>query len=160
MVFKETKIKNIKEVAEPLSYFRHHPSFIGLWLSFIHKKINKKLMNTKYKQLEDALLNATDLLIEKAKSQGEKALYNLFKSAILKKYKDQYDVDIQQGEVEKDTVDKSIDFLFENACVSFRTLPNIKDSDKEDVIRQAQAALPSWKAMVIQNLTNKGIKVV
>ena len=44
--------------------------------------------------------------------------------------------------------------------VSFRTLPNIKDSDKEDVIRQAQAALPSWKAMVIQNLTNKGIKVV
>ena len=132
-----------------------------LWRSFIHKHINKKLMNnTKYKKLEDALLNATDLLIEKAKSQGEKALYNLFKSAVLKKYKDQYDVDIQQGEVEKDTVDKSIDFLFENACVSFRTLPNIKDSDKEDVIRQAQAALPSWKVMVIQNLTNKGIKVV
>lgn len=40
-------------------------------------------MNTKYKKLEDALLNATDLLIEKAKRQGEKALYNLFKSAIL-----------------------------------------------------------------------------
>lgn len=114
----------------------------------------------RYKRFEDALLNATDLLIEKAKNQGEKALYNLFKSAILKKYRDQYDVDIQQGEVEKGTVDKSIDFLFENACVSFRTLPNIKDPDKEDVIRQAQAALPSWKATVIQNLTNKGIKVV
>ena len=57
-------------------------------------------------------------------------------------------------------VDKSIDFLFENACVSFRTLPNIKDPDKDDVIKQAQAALPSWKVMVIQNLTNKGIKVV
>lgn len=117
-------------------------------------------MNTKYKKLEDALLNTTDLLIEKAKSQGEKALYNLFKSAILQKYKEQYDVEIQQGEVEKDTVDKSIDFLFENACVSFRTLPNIKDSDKEDVIKQAQTVLPSWKAMVIHNLTNKGIKVV
>ena len=117
-------------------------------------------MNAKYKQLEDALLNATDLLIEKAKSQGEKALYNLFKSAILQKYKEQYDIEIQQGEVEKDTIDKSIDFLFENACVSFRTLPNIKDSDKENVIRQAQAALPSWKVMVIQNLTNKGIRVV
>ena len=116
--------------------------------------------NTKYKQLEEAILKATDLLIEKAKSKGEKALYNLFKSAILQKYKEQYDVEIQQGEVEKDTVDKSIDFLFENACVSFRTLPNIKDPDKEDVIRQAQAALPSWKAMVIQNLTNKGIKMV
>ena len=113
-----------------------------------------------YKLLEDTLLKEADLLIEKAKSQGEKALYNLFKSAILKKYKDQYDVDIQQGEVKKETVDKSIDFLFENACVSFRTFPNIKDLDKEDVIKQAQAALPSWKAMVIQNLTNKGIKVV
>ena len=132
-----------------------------LWLSFIHKQIIKKLMNERqYKLLEDALLKEADLLIEKSKSQGEKALYNLFKSAILKKYKDQYDVDIQQGEVKKETVDKSIDFLFENACVSFRTLPNIKDSDKEDVIRQAQAALPSWKAMVIQNLTNKGIKMV
>ena len=117
-------------------------------------------MNAKYKQLEEAILKEADLLIEKAKGQGEKALYNLFKSAVLKKYKDQYDVDIQQGEVEKDTVDKSIDFLFENACVSFRTLPNIMDSDKEDVIKQAQAALPSWKAMVIQNLTKKGIKVV
>ena len=117
-------------------------------------------MNAKYKQLEEAILKEADLLIEKAKSQGEKALYNLFKSAVLKKYKDQYDVNIQQGEVEKDSVDKSIDFLFENACVSFRTLPNIKDSDKENVIRQAQATLPSWKAMVIQNLTNKGIKVV
>ena len=42
-------------------------------------------MNTKYKQLEEALLKEADLLIEKAKSQGEKALYNLFKSAILKK---------------------------------------------------------------------------
>ena len=92
-------------------------------------------MNTKYKQLEEALLKEADLLIEKAKSQGEKALYNLFKSAILQKYKEQYDVEIQQGEVEKDTVDKSIE-------------------------KQAQAALPSWKAMVIQNLTNKGIKVV
>ena len=114
----------------------------------------------RYKKLEDALLNATDLLIEKAKSQGEKALYNLFKSAILKKYKEQYDIEIQQGEVKKDTVDKSIDFLFENACVSFRTLPNIKDPDKEDVIRQAQVALPSWKAMVTRILIDKGINVV
>lgn len=117
-------------------------------------------MNTKYKQLEEALLKEADLLIEKAKSQGEKALYNLFKSAILKKYRNQYDVDIQQGEVKKETVDKSIDFIFEDVCVAFRTLPNIKDSDKEDIIKQAQAALDSWKAKVTQNLINKGIKVV
>ena len=114
----------------------------------------------RYKQFEDALLNATDLLIEKAKSQGEEALYNLFKSAILKKYKNQYDVDIQQGVVKEETVNKSIDFLFENACVSFRTLPNIKDSDKEEVIIQVQAALGSWKAMVTRILIDKGINVV
>ena len=117
-------------------------------------------MNTKYKKLEEALLKEADLLIEKAKSQGEKALYNLFKSAILKKYRDQYDVDIQQGEVKKETVDKSIDFLFENACVSFRTLPNIKDPDKEDVIKQAQIYLGSWKQMVTQILIDKGIKII
>lgn len=114
----------------------------------------------RYKRLEEALLKEVDVQIEKAKSQGEKALYNLFKSAILKKYKDQYDLDVLNGEVEKKTVDKSIDFLFENACVSFRALPIIRDSDKEDVIRQAQAALGSWKAMVIQMLKDKGIKVV
>ena len=113
-----------------------------------------------YKLLEDALLREADLLIEEAKSQGEKALYNLFKSAVLKKYKNQYDVDILQGEVKKETVDKSIDFIFEDVCVAFRTLPNIKDSDKEDVIKQAQAALGSWKAIVTQDLNNKGIKVV
>lgn len=39
--------------------------------------------------MEEALLKEADLLIEKVKSQGEKALFNLFKSAILKKYKDQ-----------------------------------------------------------------------
>lgn len=117
-------------------------------------------MNTKYKKLEDALLNATDLLIEKAESQGEKALFNLFKSAILKKYKDQYDVEFQHGVVKKETVDKSIDFLFEDTCFRFRALPQIEDSAKEEVINRAQTLLCSWKAMVIQRLTDLKIKLV
>lgn len=115
---------------------------------------------TKQEFFEENLLQVIDALIEQAKSQGEKAVYNLFKSSILKKYKDSYDVEIQQGEVKKETVDKSIDFLFENACVSFRALPKIKDSDKEEVIRQAKTALGSWKAMVKQMLLDKGIKVI
>ena len=117
-------------------------------------------MNTKYKKLEDALLNATDLLIEKAKSQGEKALFNLFKSSILKKYKDQYDVDVQRGEVKKEIVDKSIDFLFEDTCASFRALPSIEDSVKEEAIKRAQTYLASWKQMVPQILAEKGITVI
>lgn len=115
---------------------------------------------TRKKYIEETLLKETDLLIEKAKSQGEKALYNLFKSAILKKYKDQYNVEIQQGEVKKVILNKSIDFLFEDACVRFRTLPYLDDSVKEDVIRYTQATLGSWKAMIAQMLTEKGIKVV
>ena len=110
--------------------------------------------------VEEALLKETDLLIEKTENQGEKALYNLFKSAILKKYKNQYDVDIQHGEVKKETVDKSIDFLFEDACYSFRTLPKIEDSIKEDVIKRAQAFLVPWKAIVTQTLIDKGVKVI
>lgn len=116
--------------------------------------------DTKYKQLEETLLKEADLLIEQAKSQGEKALYNLFKSAILKKYKARYDADLQQGEVKKEIVDKTIDFLFEDACSKFRVLPNIDDSTKEGVIEQAHNALGAWKAMVTQMLNDKGINVI
>lgn len=112
------------------------------------------------KLLEEALLKEADLLIEKAKSQGEKAIYNLFKSAVLKKYKDQYDVDAQRGEVKKEIVDKSIDSLFEDACASFRVLPYIEDSVKEEAIKRAQAYLTSWKQTVPQILAEKGIKVI
>jgi len=117
-------------------------------------------MNTKYNYIEEALLKEADILIEKTKSQGEKALYDLFKSAILKKYKDQYDVEIQKGEIKKEAVEKSIDFLFADACVRFRVLPYISDSIKDDVIEQAQRALPSWKTIVTQMLTEKGIKIM
>lgn len=116
--------------------------------------------NNRYNLLEDALLKEADCLIEKAESQGEKALYNLFKSAILKKYKDRYDDDFQQGKVKKELVDKSIDFLFEDTCVRFRSLPNVDDSIKEEVIKRAKVALPSWKEMIVRMLKERGIKVL
>lgn len=118
------------------------------------------LQNNKNNQFEETLLKAADLLIKKAESQGEKALFNLFKSAILKKYKDQYDVEFQHGVVKKETVDKSIDFLFEDTCFRFRALPQIEDSAKEEVINRAQTHLCLWKAMVIQWLTDLKIKLV
>lgn len=112
------------------------------------------------KLIEEALLKEADRLTEKAGSQGEKALYNQFKSAILKKYKDRYDVDFQQGEVKKELVDKSIDFLFEDTCVRFRSLPNVDDSIKEEVTKRAKVALPSWKDMIVRMLKERGIKVL
>ena len=42
----------------------------------------------KYKQLEEAILKATDLLIEKAKSQGEKMVFELDRKACLKLYEE------------------------------------------------------------------------
>ena len=113
-----------------------------------------------YKLIEDTLLKGTDMLIEKAESQSEKALYNLFKSAILKKHKDQYDADVQQGEVKKETVYKSIDFLFEDACAKFRVLPNVSSDAKECVVRRAQTFLETFKPQAIQLLSDKGIRVV
>lgn len=38
-----------------------------------------------------------DLLIERAESQGEKMIYELFKAAVLQQYKDSYDVETSQG---------------------------------------------------------------
>ena len=116
--------------------------------------------DNRYKLIEETLLKEADLQIERAESQGEKVIYELFKSALLKKYKESYDSDLQRGEVEKETVDKCIDFLFSNACVNFRSLPNIDDSVKEDVIGQARKALGSWKAMVKQMLIERGVRVL
>ena len=46
------------------------------------------------------------------KEQGEKVVYGLFKSTILKKYKDSYELEILHGEVKNETLDKCIDFVF------------------------------------------------
>ena len=116
--------------------------------------------NNRNKQIEEALLKQVDLLIEQAKSLGEKALYELFKTLILKKYKDWYDTDVQRGEVKKETVEKSIDFLFADTCVMFRSLPNVDDAIKEEVINRANLALPSWKEMIVRMLKERGIKVL
>ena len=102
---------SIQQESHHPSALKHQPSFCGLWLSFIHKYINKKLMNnTKYKQLEEAILKETDLLIEKAKSQGEKMFFELFKSAILKKYKDLFDKELSEGTVHKETINVNCQF--------------------------------------------------
>ena len=54
-------------------------------------------MKNRFKLIENILLKEDDLQIERAKSQGEKAICELFKSALLKKFKDSYDSDLQRG---------------------------------------------------------------
>ena len=85
-------------------------------------------------QLEEALLKESDLLIEQAKSQGEKMIYELFKAAVLQQYKDSYDVEVSLGEVRTETINKYVDYLFSETSAKFRQLPMVDDVTKNDVI--------------------------
>ena len=62
-----------------------------------NRKIKDSWMKNRFKLIENILLKEDDLQIERAKSQGEKAICELFKSALLKKFKDSYDSDLQRG---------------------------------------------------------------
>jgi len=150
---------SIQQESHHPSYFRHQTSFTGIWLSFIHKQINKKLMNTKYKKLEDALLNATDLLIEKAKSQGEKMVFELFKSAILKKYKDLFDKEFSEGAVHKETIDDAVEYCYTDICVSIRQIPKMNETEKEHMIQLGKQAKETVKPIIEKQLIKDGINI-
>ncbi len=117
-------------------------------------------MDLKYKQLEEALLREADLLVEQAESQGEKMIYELFKAAVLQKYKNSYDVEVLQGVVSKETIDKYIDYLFSETSAKFRQLPMIDDTTKNDAIHFWKKNLNVIKDYMTQMLTNKGVRIV
>ena len=117
-------------------------------------------MNIKYKQLEEALLKEADLLIEHAESQGEKMIYELFKSAVLQQYKDSYYVEMSQGEVRKETIDKYVDFLFSETSAKFRQLPKVDDATNDGAIDFWKKNLNVVKDYMIRELTNKGVRII
>ena len=73
---------------------------------------DNKNMKDKIRQIEEALLKAMDTLAEQSDDKMIKILADLFKSAILKKYKDAFDVEFSQGKVHKENVDKAVDFCY------------------------------------------------
>lgn len=111
-------------------------------------------------QIEESCLMAADSISEQAKDQGTKTIMDLFKSAILKKYKVAYDHEITLGEVHKKNVDKSIDFIFSDICATIRQLPKMSDDYKEQLILTAKQQLVPFKESVIQILVNKGIQII
>ena len=115
--------------------------------------------NTKYKKLEDALLNATDLLIEKAKSQGEKMVFELFKSAILKKYKDLFDKELLEGTIHKETIDEAVEYCYTDICVSIRQIPKMNETEKERFIQEGKKAKGIIRPVIKQILTKNGINI-
>lgn len=121
---------------------------------------NVKLTMTDIEILEESVLAAADSIAEDAKDQGTKTLVNLFKSAVLKKYKDVFDEELSLGEVHKKNVDKAVDFCYEDLCVVIRRCPEWTDEEKDQLIREGKMMKEKVKDTVFQILVNNGIKVV
>ena len=113
----------------------------------------------RYKQLEEAILKATDLLIEKTKSQGEKMVFELFKSAILKKYKDLFDKELSEGTVHKETIDDAVEYSYTDICVSIRQISKMSETEKEHLIQLGKQAKEAVKPIIEQQLLKDGINI-
>jgi ABC-type arginine transport system ATPase subunit len=117
----------------------------------------------KYKNnetLEESLLLATDAVKDQAKDQATKMLADLFKSAILKKYKDAFDEELTRGKVQKKNIDKSVEFCYTDICVAIRQCPTMQDDEKDDLIQKGKEMIPTIKGVATQVLLNKGIKII
>lgn len=111
------------------------------------------------KQLEDTLLKETDLLIEKSTSQGEKIVYELFKSAILKKYKDLFNKERLEGTVHDENIDDAVEFCYTEICISIRQMPKMTDAEKEHLIQDGKTAKETIKPLIRQLLIQNGINI-
>ena len=100
------------------------------------------------------------MLIEQAKNQGDKALYDLFKSAILKKYKDAFDEELPKGEVQKKNIEKSVEFCYTDICVTIRRCLTMQDDEKDDLIQRGKEMISTIKGIVTQILLDKGFKIL
>ena len=111
-------------------------------------------------QIEESCLMAADSISERAKDQGTKTIMDLFKSAILKKYKVAFEHEITQGEVHKKNVDKTVDSIFSYMCVIIRQFTTMSDDYKDQLIQTAKYQLAPIKEMVFQILVNKGVQII
>lgn len=109
--------------------------------------------------LEESLLQAIDALAEESDDRVTKMLADLFKSAILKKYKEAFDEELIKGEVQKKNIDKSVEFCYTDICVAIRQCPTIQDDEKDDLIQKGKELIPTIKGIVTQILFDKGIKI-
>lgn len=113
-----------------------------------------------YNTFEESLLLASDALKEQTKDQATKMIAELFKSAILKKYKDAFDEELAKGEVRQMNIDKSVEFCYTDICVGIRQCPTMQDDEKDDLIQKGKELIPTIKSIVIQLLLDKDIKII
>ena len=112
--------------------------------------------------LEDSVLKAVDLVAEQSQDNVTRQLVDLFKSAVLKKYKVTYDDELASGRVHKVNLDKAVDFCFAEACYAYRqmNIDGVSDDVKENEIKTMKSILGSVKDMVRSTLENHGIEVM
>lgn len=110
--------------------------------------------------LEESLLMAVDAVKDQAKDQSTKILADLFKSAVLKKYKDAFDEELTNGEVQKKNIDKSVEFCYSDICVFIRQCPTMQDDEKDDFIQKGKEMMPTIRSVVTQVLLKKGVKII
>lgn len=113
----------------------------------------------RYKQLEEALLKEADLLIEKAKSQGEKMVFELFKSAILKKYRELFDKELSEGTVHEETIDDAVEYCYTDIRISIRKIPKMSETEKKHMIQVGKKAMATVKHIIEQQLVKDGIDI-
>ena len=111
-------------------------------------------------QIEEGLLKAMDALEEQAEDKATKIVASLFKSALLKKYQDTFDVELPQGKVHKNSTDKAFEYQFTDACTAIRTLPGISDDEKENFLKEAKSLKPRLKEVVYDILARNNIEIV
>ncbi|MBP5366438.1 MAG: hypothetical protein J6Y82_11065 [Bacteroidales bacterium] len=109
---------------------------------------------------EESVLQAIDTLAEHANEQTTKIIVDLFKSAVLKKYKYVFNQELAQGIVNRKTIDKAVEFYFSDICFSIRVLSKMSDDDKDRLIQDAKRIMDDVKKIVEKILVNKGIDIV
>lgn len=112
---------------------------------------------TNQELFEESFLLAIDAVKEQAKDQATKMIADLFKSAILKKYKDAFDEELTKGEVQKKNIDKAVEFCYTDICVAIRQCPTMQDDEKGDFIQKGKDLLPTIKGFILQFLLQRGV---
>ena len=110
--------------------------------------------------LEEALLKAVDITSEQAKDQVTKMIADLFKSAVLRKYKAAYDEEIKQSAVHRKNIYKAVEFCYSDICFSIRRLPQISDDEKERLIHEGKQVKDIVKQTVERILVDKGYEIL
>lgn len=110
--------------------------------------------------IEEALLKAAEITSEQAKDQTTKMIADLFKSAVLKKYKDAFDQEMAQSAVHRKNIDKAVEFCYSDICFSIRRMPQISDDEKERLIQEGKQVKNLVKVSVERILVDKGFEII